>query len=44
MKRALLACVLVVGGLVAGGCSRGQEAPPADTIPPPLAVLRIIFP
>jgi len=44
VTRALLACVLVVAGLVAGGCSRGQEAPPAETTPPPLAVLRIIFP
>jgi UPF0755 protein len=44
VTRAVLACVLVVAGLVAGGCSRGQEAPPAETTPPPLAVLRIIFP
>jgi UPF0755 protein len=42
--KALLACVLVVAALVAGGCSRGQETPPAETTPPPLAVLRIIFP
>jgi UPF0755 protein len=42
--KALLACVLVVAGLVAGGCSRGEETPPAETTPPPLAVLRIIFP
>jgi UPF0755 protein len=44
VTRAVLACVLVVAGFVAGGCSRGQEAPPAETTPPPLAVLRIIFP
>jgi peptidoglycan lytic transglycosylase G len=42
--KALLACVLVVAGLVAGGCSRGQETPAAETTPAPLAVLRIIFP
>jgi peptidoglycan lytic transglycosylase G len=42
--RALVACVLVAAGLVTGGCSRGQETPPAETTPPPLAVLRIIFP
>jgi UPF0755 protein len=36
--------VLVAAGLVTGGCSRGQETPPAETTPPPLAVLRIIFP
>jgi UPF0755 protein len=41
--KALLACVLVVAGFVAGGCSRGEETPPAET-PPPLAVLRILFP
>jgi UPF0755 protein len=42
--KALLACVLAVAVLVAGGCSRGQETPPAETTPPPLAVLRILFP
>jgi UPF0755 protein len=42
--KALLACVLVVAALVAGGCSRAQETPLAETTPPPLAVLRIIFP
>jgi peptidoglycan lytic transglycosylase G len=42
--RALLACGLVAAAIVAGGCSRGQESPPAETTPPPLAVLRIIFP
>jgi UPF0755 protein len=41
--KALLACILVVAGFVAGGCSRGEETPPAET-PPPLAVLRILFP
>jgi UPF0755 protein len=40
----LLACALVLAGIVAGGCSRGQETQPAETAPPPLAVLRIIFP
>jgi UPF0755 protein len=42
--KAILACLLVVAGLVAVGCSRGQEATPAETTPPPLAVLRVIFP
>jgi hypothetical protein len=40
----LLACALVLAGIVAGGCSRGQETQPAETAPPQLAVLRIIFP
>jgi UPF0755 protein len=44
VKKLLLACVLVVAGIVAGGCSRGQETSAAETAPPPLAVLRIIFP
>jgi UPF0755 protein len=44
VNKLLLACVLVVAGMVGGGCSRGQETPPAETAPPPLTVLRIIFP
>jgi UPF0755 protein len=44
VTKALLACVVVIASLVAGGCSRGEETPPAETTPPPLAVLRIIFP
>jgi peptidoglycan lytic transglycosylase G len=44
VSKAFVACVLVVAGFAAGGCSRGQESPPAETTPPPLAVLRIIFP
>jgi len=44
VTKALLTCLVVVAGLVAGGCSRGQETPAAETTPPPLAVLRIIFP
>ena len=43
MTRALLAFMLVVAALVSAGCSRGEEAP-AETTPPPLARLRIIFP
>ena len=44
MIKLLLACVLVAAVLALAGCSRGQETPPAETAPPPLAVLRVIFP
>jgi UPF0755 protein len=44
VTKLLSACVLVAAALAVSGCSRGQETPPAETTPPPLAVLRIIFP
>ena len=44
MIKLLLACALVLAAIVAGGCSRVQETQPAETAPPPLTVLRIIFP
>jgi UPF0755 protein len=44
MTKALLASLVAAAALTASGCAGGKDSVPAETTPPPLAVLRIIFP